>query len=306
MPVPSGHEQEISVVKKVALVTGGSSGIGAETATALQNAGFSVYAAARRVDRMQELANAGTKTIALDVTDEASTTAAVEQIILTEGRIDVLVNNAGYGSYGALEDVPMSEARAQLDVNVFGLARLTQLVLSHMRARGSGTIVNISSMGGRLATPLGAWYHASKYAVEGMSDALRLELRPLGIDVVLIEPGSIRTEWGAIAADNLIATSGGGPYAAQASAVAERLRQSSTPQSRLSSPPSVVAKAVVRAATAKRPKTRYVVGFGARPLIALSRMLPDRLFDYVMRRTFDLPTASRVHDDSRYTHEHQR
>jgi len=275
---------------KVALVTGGSSGIGAETAAALNKAGFTVYAAARRTAQMAALNAAGIKTISLDITDDASVTAAVAQIIDSEGRIDALINNAGYGSYGALEDTPLSEAQAQFDVNVFGLARLTQLVLPHMRARGSGTIVNVSSMGGRLATPLGCWYHASKYAVEGLSDALRLEAEPLGVHVVLVEPGSIHTDWGAIAADKLIVTSGSGPYQRQAHAVADRLRASSQPGASLTSPPSVIAKAIARACTARRPKTRYVVGAGARPLIALSGLLPDRMFDALMRRVMNVPT----------------
>jgi short-subunit dehydrogenase len=275
---------------KVALVTGGSSGIGAETAAALNKAGFTVYAAARRTAQMAALNASGIKTISLDVTDDASDTAAVAQIIDTEGRIDVLINNAGYGSYGALEDTPLSDAQAQFDVNVFGLARLTQLVLPYMRAQGHGTIVNVSSMGGRLATPLGCWYHASKYAVEGLSDALRLEAEPLGIHVVLVEPGSIQTDWGAIAADKLIATSGSGPYEHQATAVADRLRASSQPGASLTSPPSVIAKAITRACTARRPKTRYVVGAGARPLIALSRLLPDRTFDALVRRVTNMPT----------------
>lgn len=275
---------------KVALVTGGSSGIGAETAAALNAAGFTVYAAARRTAHMAALNASGIKTISLDITDDASVTAAVDHIIDAEGRIDALINNAGYGSYGALEDTPLSEAQAQFDVNVFGLARLSQLVLPHMRAQGNGTIVNVSSMGGRLATPLGCWYHASKYAVEGLSDALRLEAEPLGIHVVLVEPGSIQTDWGAIAADKLVATSGSGPYERQAHAVADRLRASSQPGARLTSPPTVIAKAITRACTARRPKTRYVVGAGARPLIALSRLLPDRTFDKLMRRVTNMPT----------------
>lgn len=274
---------------KVALVTGGSSGIGAETAAALNKAGFTVYAAARRTAHMAALNASGIKTISLDVTDDASVTAAVAHIIDAEGRIDVLINNAGYGSYGALEDTPLPEAQAQFDVNVFGLARLTQLVLPHMRAQGHGTIINVSSMGGRLATPLGCWYHASKYAVEGLSDALRLEAEPLGIHVVLIEPGSIQTDWGAIAADKLVATSGSGPYERQANAVADRLRASSQPGASLTSPPSVIANAITAACTARRPKTRYVVGAGARPLIALSRLLPDRTFDALMRRVVNMP-----------------
>jgi short-subunit dehydrogenase len=275
---------------KAALVTGGSSGIGEAAATALLNAGFTVSAAARRTDRMASIAAAGAKVVALDVTDDASMSSVIEAIIRAEGRIDVLVNNAGYGSYGALEDVPLSEARSQIEVNVSGLARLTQLVLPHMRAQRSGTIINISSMGGRFATPLGAWYHASKYAVEGLSDALRLEAEPLGIHVVLIEPGSIQTGWGSIAAKKLTATSGSGPYGPQAAAVAARLENSSQPGARMTSTRSVIAKAILRAATARRPKTRYKVGYGARPMILLSRILPDRVFDAVTRRLFALPT----------------
>ncbi|MFJ4623434.1 oxidoreductase [Streptomyces sp. NPDC088812] len=273
---------------KVALVTGASSGIGESTALRLQKAGFTVYGAARRVDRMGALAAAGVRTLALDVTDGTSAKHAIGRIIEDEGRIDVLVNNAGYGSYGALEDVPLDEARAQIDVNLFGLARLTQLVLPHMRAQRSGTIVNISSMGGRFATPMGAWYHASKFAVEGLSDALRLELKRFHIDVVLIEPGSIRTEWGGIAAGKLRTISGRGPYAEQAEAMAKSL-ESSTQGARMTSPPSVIADAVTKAATTRRPRIRYRVGFGARPLILLSRLLPARAFDTLIKRGAGVP-----------------
>ncbi|GAA4383623.1 oxidoreductase [Tsukamurella soli] len=274
---------------KVALVTGGSSGIGEATALRLHSAGFIVYAAARRTERMTALAAAGVHTIALDVTDDASVTDAVDAILAAHGRIDVLVNNAGYGSYGALEEVPLTEAQAQLDVNLLGLARLTQLTIPIMRARRSGVIINISSVGGRFATPLGAWYHASKHAVEGLSDAIRLELKPFGIDVVIIEPGSIQTEWGAIAADKVRTTSGHGPYAGQANAVAKTLDASSRPGYRMASQPEVVAQAVVKAATARRPRTRYAVGIGAKPLIRLSRVLPDRLFDALIKRGFGVP-----------------
>src|SRR5882757_6280672 len=192
---------------KVALVTGASSGIGMATAGALHDRGYTVYAAARRVDRMNDLADRGVRTLAMDVTDDESMTSGIKRIIAETGRIDVLVNNAGYGSYGALEDVPQEEARRQFDVNVFGLARLTQLALPHMRAQRGGRIVNVSSIGGKIYTPLGGWYHATKFAVEGLSDSLRVELKPFGINVILIEPGSIRTEWGGIAAEGLLATS---------------------------------------------------------------------------------------------------
>src|SRR5512139_4283396 len=176
---------------RVALVTGGSSGIGECTVRELLDAGFVVYAVARRVERMQALSEAGAHVFAMDVTDDDSMVAGVQRIIDEQGRIDVLVNNAGYGSYGAVEDVPIDEARRQFEVNVFGLARLTQLVTPHMRRRESGTIVNISSIGGKIYEPLGSWYHATKFAVEGLSDSLRVELKPHGIDVVIIEPGAI-------------------------------------------------------------------------------------------------------------------
>jgi NAD(P)-dependent dehydrogenase (short-subunit alcohol dehydrogenase family) len=182
---------------KVALVTGASSGIGEATALRLKALGYTVYAAARRVDRMRPLADAGVQVLAMDVTDDASMQAGIEEMVRRSGRIDVLVNNAGYGSYGAVEDVPLAEGRAQFDVNVFGAVRLIQLAVPHMRSQRSGTIINITSMGGKIHTPLGAWYHGTKFALEAISDCLRLELRPFGIDVVIIEPGGIKTEWGA-------------------------------------------------------------------------------------------------------------
>ena len=161
---------------------------------------------------MEELKADGVHLLQMDVTDDASMTAGVNEILKTEGRFDVLVNNAGYGSYGALEEVPISEARYQFEVNVFGLARLTQLVLPQMRAQKSGTIINISSMGGKFGEPHGAWYHSTKYAVEGLSDSLRMELKQFGIDVVVIEPGAIKSEWNEIARDNMKKVSGNGPY----------------------------------------------------------------------------------------------
>src|SRR5450755_4414765 len=270
---------------KIAIVTGASSGIGHATALRLRTSGYTVYAGARRLERMKDLADAGIHVAELDVTDDASMVAVVDQVMKDTGRIDVLVNNAGYGSFGALEDVPNEEGRRQFDVNVFGLARLTQLVLPHMRAQHSGRIINMSSMGGRIHEPLGSWYHATKFAVEGMSDALRLEVAPFGIDVVLIEPGGMNTEWGAIAADNLIAASASTAYADQAPGVARMLR-SSDRKPRRGSSPDVIAKAVVRAAAARRPKTRYLLGPGAKPLVTMHRFLPDRVFDRILMRVF--------------------
>ena len=275
------------MTSRTALVTGASSGIGEATARKLKDLGFTVYGAARRTDRLQKLAQDGIHTVSMDVTDDSSMRSGIEQIVAATGRIDVLVNNAGYGSYGALEEVDIDEGRRQFEVNVFGAIRLAQLALPHMRAQGSGTIVNITSMGGKIYTPLGGWYHGTKFALEALSDCLRLEVKPFGIDVVVIEPGGIATEWGGIAAELVQETSGKGPYAPQAAAVAKTLRPGASPNR--NSPPSVIAEAVGKAVTAKRPKTRYAVGFGARPLIAARRLLPDRMFDTLIRRAVGLP-----------------
>ncbi|MFV2020081.1 oxidoreductase [Micromonospora sp. LOL_023] len=264
---------------KVAVVTGASSGIGEATARKLRAIGYRVYAVARRLDRITPLADIGIRPVQADVTDDAALVSLVEQVLAESGRIDVLVNNAGYGSYGAVEEVPMDEARRQFDVNVFGLARLAQLVLPQMRRQGSGRIVNISSIGGKIHEPLGGWYHATKFAVEGLSDSMRMELAPLGIDVVVIQPGAIATEWSAIAGQHLLATSGRGPYADQAARGAAIFAVEDSP----ASPPSVVADAVAKAVRARRPRTRYVVGRGAKVILAARRMLPDRGFDWFMR-----------------------
>ena len=271
----------------VALVTGASSGIGEATARKLRSLGYTVYGAARRFDRLERLADDGIKPLAMDVTDDASMKAGIEQIIAETGRIDVLVNNAGYGSYGALEDVDIDEGRRQFEVNVFGAMRLIQLVLPHMRAQHAGTIVNVSSMGGKIYTPLGGWYHGTKFALEALSDCLRLEVAPFGIDVVVIEPGGIATEWGGIAAQHVVETSGTGPYAGQAQAVATML--GSEANANRTSPPSVIADAIAKAVTAKRPRTRYAVGFGAKPLIAVRKVLSDRQYDALITRVGGLP-----------------
>ena len=226
---------------------------------------------------MSTLVARGIRVETLDVTDDASMVTIVDKIITETGRIDVLVNNAGYGSYGALEEVPIEEARRQLEVNVLGLARLTQLVLPRMRAQGDGYIVNISSMGGKIWEPLGSWYHAAKFAVEGLSDSLRAEVSGFGIKVVIIEPGNIRTEWGSIAAEKLEQTSAGGPYRELADLVGRGLRSSES--GRMGSEPSVVADAIAKAVRSPKPKTRYPVGGGARIILFAERVLPDRGFD---------------------------
>lgn len=270
-----------AATNRVALVTGASSGIGEATARQLIAAGWRVYAGARRVDRMQPLAAAGARLLALDVTDDASMQQAIDTIRRDEGRLDALVNNAGYGSYGALEEVPLDEGRRQFEVNVFGLARLTQLSLPVMRAQRSGRIVNITSIGGKIGEPFGSWYHATKFAVEGLSDSLRMELHPFGIDVVIIEPGAIKTEWNGIARDGLMKYSGDGPYRDGAREHVKML--ASADQGPMPSPPEVVARTIIRALQAARPKTRYATGGGAQMVLFLRRVLSDRAFDATMR-----------------------
>lgn len=265
---------------KVALVTGASSGIGEAITARLLKKKYVVYAGARRLERMRSLEARGARLVPLDLTDEASMQAATARIISEAGWIDALVNNAGYGAYGALEDISIDEARRQVEVNLFGLARLTQLVLPTMRVQRSGRIINISSIGGKIHEPMGAWYHATKFAVEGLSDCLRMELAPFGIDVVVIQPGAIKTEWSAIARESLLATSGSGPYAEQAQMTAALLAGA---ESGNGSPPDVVARAVAQALSARRPKTRYVIGGGAKPMIAMRWLLSDRGFDGLMR-----------------------
>lgn len=233
---------------------------------------------------MADLAVAGATLLALDVTDDASMKAAIAAIEAESGGVDVLVNNAGYGSYGSLEEVPIDEGRRQFEVNVFGLARLTQLALPGMRVRRDGAIVNISSMGGKIYEPFGAWYHATKFAVEGLSDSLRLELAPFGIRVIIVEPGGIRSEWSEISRDNLLQHSGSGPYAPYAQAHARLLGGANA--SPLVSPPEVVARTVSQSLKARRPRTRYASGGGARPILWARRLLPDRVFDRLLRLMF--------------------
>jgi len=272
-PTPSAHP-------KVAIVTGASAGIGNATAQRLMAAGYHVVAAARRVDAMADLAAAGATVLRMDITVEADVEALVQHVEQLGGA-DVLVNNAGYGLYGAVEDIPIAEARRQFEVNLFGLAHLTQRVLPGMRARGAGTIVNVSSVGGKVYTPLGAWYHATKHALEGWSDALRFEVAPFGVRVVIIEPGGILTEFEGVMASPMLTYSGEGPYGPLAHAMA---KQAATMyRSPRISPPSVIADVIARAVQAKRPRTRYAAGHMARVILFLRRWLSDRAFDAVLR-----------------------
>jgi len=262
---------------KTALVTGASSGMGREIALRLAADGYTVYGAARRVERMRDLEERGIRVIGMDITVDDQVVAAVDRIITETGRIDVLVNNAGFGLYGAVEDTALEDVRYQFDVNFFGVARLTQLVLPHMRAEKSGRIVNISSMGGEIYTPLGAYYHATKHALEAWADALRFEVAPFGIDVIIVQPGLVESEWSDVMAAPVLERSGDGPYAPLARAVVSRSGAEYG-----GSAPTVIAEAVSRALTARRPRTRYAVGRLAKPLIAARRVLPDRAFDRLL------------------------
>ncbi len=268
-------------MSKTILITGASSGIGKATAEKLLAEGHIVYAAARRVERMQDLQEKGAITIELDMTDENTLDTGVKKIIAEQGKIDVLFNNAGYGLYGTVEETSIEDAKNQFEVNLFGLARLTQLVLPQMRKQQSGLIINTSSMGGKIYTPLGAWYHATKHALEGWSDCLRLELKQFGINVVVIEPGGIQTDWGIIAADHIERISGNGPYAKFSKKVADGIRARYGQPEQLS-PASVIADEVSKAINSKNPKTRYVAGKYARLSMFIRKWFGDKFYDRIV------------------------
>ena len=267
---------------KIILITGASSGIGYDAALILAQQGHKVYAAARRVELMEPLKAYGVQVLRMDVTDETSMVQGVEAVIHAEGHIDVLVNNAGYGYFGAIENVPLEEARRQLEVNVFGLARLTQLVLPYMRKQGSGRIINTSSIAGKMVFYMGGWYNVTKYSVEAFSDALRMEMKPFGIDVVMIEPGAIKTDWGPIAAKHLKESSAGTAYEEIGTQWAHNIDWFYT--TNMLSSPSVVAKAISRAVNSRRPKARYCIGrFSTFGRIAHA-LMPARWWDAMMRK----------------------
>lgn len=266
--------------RKTALVTGASSGMGKEIAKRLIADGYHVFVAARGIDNMRDLAALGAEPLQMDVSKGADIEAAVARITAAAGGIDVLVNNAGFGLYGPMEEIGIDEARYQFEVNLFGAAHLTQLLLPAMRARGAGRIINISSMGGKMYTPLGSWYHATKHALEGWSDCLRLELAPFGIDVVIIEPGLIDTNFGDVVASGLIERSAKGPYAKLVEAIVRGTRE--TYAKGKNTPPSLIADVVGRAVAAGRPRTRYAAGRFAKLLIGLRVWLGDRMFDRII------------------------
>ncbi len=263
--------------KKTAFVTGASSGMGKEIAKKLLADGLTVYAAARRVEKMKDLEELGARVIKMDITKEEDVVNAVMTVENNHGGIDVLVNNAGFGSYGTVEDTSIEDARYQFEVNLFGLARLTRRVLPYMRKQKSGTIVNISSMGGKIYTPLGAWYHATKHALEGWSDCLRLELKDFNIDVVIVEPGMIKTEFGDVLLEGLKKRSEGSAYSGLVAKLVKATE--STYEKGRGSHPSVIADIVSKAVKARKPKTRYAGGSMAKPLMFIRRCFSDRFFD---------------------------
>ncbi len=266
---------------KIVLVTGASSGIGKETVKMLlKEGGYKVYAAARRIERMADIQELGAIVARLDVTDQESSEKLIDKIITESGGLDILVNNAGYGSLGSIEDVPIEEAKKQFEVNVFGLSLLIQNTLPVMRKKGKGLIINVSSVGGKMSTPLGGWYHSTKFAVEGLSNSLRMEVKPFGIDIVLIEPGPILSEWSKIATDNMIKTSGEGAYKEMAVLMARNF--SLMYHERHTSTSETVALSLMKAIKSKRPKTRYPTGRYARLILFSRKMLCDRQFDKIV------------------------
>jgi len=263
--------------KKTAFVTGASSGMGKEIAKRLIKDGFQVYVAARQVEKMADLAALGARPLCMDISKEKDIVAAVDTVLSEVDGVDVLVNNAGFGLYGPVEDIGIDEARYQFEVNVFGPARLTQLLLPAMRNKKAGTIVNITSMGGKMYSLLGAWYHATKHALEGWSDCLRLELAPFGIKVVVVEPGLIETAFGDIVADGLLNRSGTGTYAEVTQAVAKITR--ATYGHGRGSNPRIIADVVSKAVRSGKPRTRYAAGKYAKMMIGVRKWLGDRVFD---------------------------
>jgi NAD(P)-dependent dehydrogenase (short-subunit alcohol dehydrogenase family) len=284
-----------TLAHKVVLITGASSGIGAATASRLASAGFRVYATARRVDALGELRAKGCETLRLDVTDETSMREAVETIETREGSVGALINNAGYCQPGALETLPIEAVRHQFDTNVFGVLRMAQLVLPGMRKAGAGRIVNLSSMGGKLVFPgLGA-YHASKYAVEALSDVLRFEVKGFGIDVVIIEPGIIRSGFVDAAITKMPHGGADGPYVEFDATIPRAMKEiyEHGVLAKLGGTPDDVAKVIEDALTESSPKTRYTVTASAHLLMAQHAVMSDNLWDHFLAAQFPRPGEAR-------------
>ena len=278
-------------VSKAVLITGCSSGIGWATAERLADVGWKVYATARQVEAIAQLEEPGCELLPLDVTDEDSMRSAVDEVERREGAVGVLVNNAGYSQSGAVEAVPTEKVRRQFETNVFGLARMCQLVLPGMRRQGYGRIVNISSMGGKLTFPGAGYYHASKHAVEALSDALRFEVAGFGVRVAVIEPGLIRTSFAQAAVGSMDGSGGEHPYAGFDEGVARATAENYDrgPISRLAGEPEAVAEAIERAISARSPRSRYAVTPSAHLFMGLRRLLPDRAWDAILRTSYPQP-----------------
>lgn len=271
-------------MSKVILISGASSGMGKAAALKLIEDGHIVYGAARRIEKMQDIVEAGGHALKLDITDINSIKQVVQQIKDEQGRIDILFNNAGYAVYGAVEDVSIDDARHQFEVNLFGLAALTQEVLPLMREQKSGRIINTTSMGGKIYTPLGAWYHATKHALEGWSDCLRLELKEFNIDVVIIEPGIIRTEFADVLFEPLLERSKNSAYKSLIEKMVKATKE--TYDKGQGSSPDVIVNLVRKAINAKKPKTRYVAGAMARELMFIRQYFGDRIYDKLIMSQF--------------------
>jgi short-subunit dehydrogenase len=264
-------------VKKVILITGASSGIGKDTALSLIKEGYVVYGVARRLEMMQDIIQAGGYAFKMDILKERNIDDVVNQILKEQNRIDILINNAGYGLWGAVETISIDEAKRQFDVNIFGLAYLTKKIIPIMRKQKSGKIINMSSMGGKVYTPFGAWYHATKYALEGWSDCLRIELKSFGVDVILIEPGVIKTEFQDVMMDSTVERSIGTPYEKKLKAL-EKATQEMYARG-IGSPPSTITKLIIKAINSNNPKRRYVGGLFAKPMLFIKKWFGDKMYE---------------------------
>lgn len=269
--------------KKIVVITGASSGIGFDTAKHLKSKGYTVYALARRLDKLRQLESLGINIYQLDVTNYLESTKVINEIIQKESKIDVLFNNAGFGLYGPIEEISMEDAKYQFDVNLFALAHLIKVVTPYMRNQGGGLIINTSSIGGKVASLLGGWYHASKFALEGLSDSLRLELNPFNIKVVLLEPGLIQTEFPEKTIKKADEISLSSPYYEVVKKVRDRAYNDYI-KNKVGSDPIVVAKTVLKIIKAKRPKTRYVVGKLGLTAILGRKFLSDKMLDKILMK----------------------
>ena len=272
-------------MSKIVLVTGASSGIGKATAKSLIGKGYKVYVAARRLSKMDDLKELGAIPVQMDITKDEEVQAVVNQIETENDGVDILINNAGFAIYGAMEDTTIDDARYQFEVNLFGLARLTQLVLPKMREKRSGKIINISSVGGKIYTPLGSWYHATKHALEGWSDCLRLELAPFNIQVVVVQPGMVKTEFGNVMGKQLVKYYDKSAYQTQMDPYIKLLNDPKRFEA-MGTDASVLGNVFVKAVNARNPRRRYVKGAMAKPMMFARKWFGDGFFERMLRMSF--------------------